>query len=196
MKNIKIIKNMKFVILLFVVFIFHSNNNLLSYPKYSLGVGFSYLNGAGLAGLIELDNTSVISINGFVYYKGDEPPLIITTYGNFGLGYQYNLMKDDLGRLFINSGVSTWYLEDRDYTIKDLGNDKTEKVQNNRLTRIFSYGIGLGYDLDLSKNIHISGTIDLISQNKNNREYNSFIMLSNNNNHIGIGGGIAIYYRF
>jgi|GEM_PF-4827597 len=188
-------KNVKFVILLIVIFIFQINNQVLSYPKYSLGVGFSYLNGGGLAGLIELDNTSVISINGFVYYKGDEPPFKITTYGSFGVGYQYNLIKNDLGRLFVNSGISTWYLENRDYSMK-LENDETKKVQENRLSRLFNYGIGLGYDLDISKNIHISATVDLIKQTKNNKAYDSFVFLSNNNDHIGFGAGLAVYYRF
>lgn len=188
--------NVKFIIFLTLIFIFQINNQLLAYPKYSMGAGFSYLNGAGLAGLIEIDQTSVISINGFVYYKGDEPPFKIKTYGSFGIGYQYNLLKNDLGRLFINSGLSSWYLENRDYNIIKLENDKTEKIQNNRLTRLLNYGIGIGYDLDISKRIHILATLDLIKQTKNNKAYDSFIFLSNNNQHIGPSGGIAIYYRF
>lgn len=188
--------NFKYLLLI-AILIFVTRLEAKSYPKNKLGFAFSSINGAGLSYLMEIDHYSVININGFAYYTGEEPPFKIKTYGSFGVGYQYNLDKSDLGRLFINPGMSFWYLENKDYTIIKEQNDIERRVTNNKLDRIFNLGLGLGYEFDLGKNFSLTTNLEYFTQYSKSVSFSNVIDRSpNGSNFTGFGGGLMIHYKF
>jgi hypothetical protein len=188
--------NKTFLSILVFCLLLVSQIKLQAYPKSKMGAAFSSINGAGLSYLMELDNYSAVTINGFAYYRGEEPPNKIKTYGSVGVGYQYNLHKSDLGRLFLNPGMSFWYLESKDYYYVKL-NDEVYNITNNKLNRIFNLGIGVGYEFDLGKRFTLITNLEYFTQYSKSVNFSNVIDRSpNGNNFTGFGGGLMIHYKF
>ena len=185
-----------FTVILLSLGILYPNFELSAYPKHKMGAAFSSINGAGLSYLLEIDPYSAITLNGFAYYRGEEPPNKIKTYGSLGLGYQYNLHKSDLGRLFLNPAMSFWYLESKDYYFVKL-NDEVFNITNNKLNRIYNIGIGLGYEFDLGKKFSLITNLEYFTQYSEAINFSNVIDRSpNGNNFTGFGGGLMIHYKF
>lgn len=188
----------RFLILTFIItnlFCLNSSK-LFAYPKTQWGFAFSHINGAGISYLNQLDPYSAITINGIGFYKGDEPPYKMQTFANIGLGYQYIVTKSDLGRLFINPAISYWYLDDKNY--KDvIESDKKIRITNNKINRLWNFGIGLGYEFDLNENFALTTNLEFLIQNSKASDNNSFIDRNPTGTYFrGVGGGLFIHYKF
>lgn len=166
------------------------------YPKHQAGIGYSMISGAGIEYQIELNMKSALKTNFIAYYYGDKPPDAMNIYDVFGLEYQYNVYKKDKSRVYIFLGGSYWHLEDRTIEVFQ-SNDLIIEKRKTKMDRIWNFGIGPGYEFNISGNVVISAQVGLQYQISNEVDHISSFIDRNpgGTSFIGVGGGVSLRFK-
>ncbi len=166
------------------------------YPKQQVGLGYSLYSGAGLSYLIEFNPTYAAKASGFIYYYGEDLPDVVEIYPNIGFEFQRNIYKNPNSRLYALAGLSYWYFENRNKTVK-FENDREIITRTININEIFNYGLGIGFEHKFVNQFSISADIGLHYQTSGITNFSPiFDRNPKGTEFIGIGASLGFRYNF
>lgn len=183
---------MKKLLLLIIVILFNTASSYAAYPEHLIGVEFSTISGSGISWQINYDKDNTFKINGIAIYYGQKPPTKMDIIGSIGCEYQFNIWKIPKNRMFLFSGISYNYLENRNI-IEYYENEKIIEIETRRCNNILNLGIGLGYEIKFLEKLSINTQVGYQYQLSDGKNFSLIFDRSlNKNNFSGVGIGLGL----
>lgn len=167
------------------------------YPQHQFGLNFSLISGVGLAWQFKPDNDYALKLIGGAYYIGEDASNDIDIYASVGLEFQRDIYDFANSHFYGFAAASYWLFEKRrpeviEAEIEDI------TVTIIRENRIFTTGIGIGWEYEINRRAAVSIEAGIMAQfSEDNDDFGELFDRARDGDTqmIGPGGGVGIRFR-